>query len=123
LAGIRAVVVEDHPDMRDLLVQVLEHLGASVLPAETAREGAQLVDDADIVVTDYSMPGDTGVWLLERVRERSRPVPVILVTGYADIYADAINRAPFSAVLRKPINLWQLGQIIHGLVGPEGQQP
>jgi len=42
----------------------------------------------------YPMPGDTGLWLLERVRERGYPVPIIVVTGYADLRADELRKAP-----------------------------
>ena len=40
------------------------------------------------------MPGDTGLWLLERVRERGYPVPIIVVTGYADLRADELRKVP-----------------------------
>ena len=43
--------------------------------------------------------------------ERARPVPVILVTGYADLYAKQLATAPFAQVLRKPVDPWQ---IVHG---------
>jgi CheY-like chemotaxis protein len=99
LAGIRALVVDDHADTRDLVAHVLAHLGASVMLAASAREGASLVDQADVVVTDYAMPEDTGLWLLERVLERPRPIPVILLRGYADVYANVLAEAPFARVL------------------------
>jgi diguanylate cyclase len=116
LVGIRALVVDDHADTRDLVAQVLTHLGASVVIAASAREGFGLVDRADVVVTDYAMPEDTGLWLLERVRESPRPIPVILLTGYADVYANVLADAPFARVLRKPVDPFQLGHIIHGLM-------
>jgi CheY-like chemotaxis protein len=84
--------------------------------ASSAREGVSLVDQADVVVTDYAMPEDTGLWLLERVLERPRPIPVILLTGYADVYANVLAEAPFARALRKPVDPFQLGHIIHGLM-------
>jgi CheY-like chemotaxis protein len=44
--------------------------------------------------------------------ELARPVPVIVVTGYADRYAEQLARAPFARVLRKPIDPWQLCAVI-----------
>jgi len=108
LAGLRILVVEDHDDSRDFLQQVLLHAGASVVTASSAREAITELEDVDVVVTDYAMPGETGLWLLERVRERPRPVPVIVVTGYADFHAAELSRAPFARVLRKPTDPWQL---------------
>jgi CheY-like chemotaxis protein len=108
LAGLRILVVEDHDDSRDFLQQVLLHAGASVVTASSAREAITQLEGVDVVVTDFAMPGETGLWLLERVRERPRPVPVIVVTGYADVHAAELSRAPFARVLRKPADPWQL---------------
>jgi CheY-like chemotaxis protein len=108
LAGVRVLVVDDHEDTRDLIEQALVYAGASVIAAGSAREALPHVDRASLIVTDYAMPGETGLWLLERVREHARPVPVIVVTGYADRYAEQLARAPFARVLRKPIDPWRL---------------
>jgi CheY-like chemotaxis protein len=112
LAGTRILVVEDHEDSRDFLEQVLTHAGASVTAAGSAREAFGVLDGIDLVITDYSMPGDTGGWLLERVRERPRPVPVIVLTGYADLHGHELARAPFASVLRKPIDPWRLCEVV-----------
>jgi CheY-like chemotaxis protein len=112
LTGIHAVIVDDHADTRTLVSEVLTYAGASVIVAASAREAASLLDGADIVVTDYAMPGETGLWLLERVRERRYPIPVIVVTGYADLYAKELRTAPFARVLGKPIDPWQLCETV-----------
>ena len=112
LTGIHAVIVDDHADTRTLVSEVLTYAGASVIMAASAREAASLLDGADVVVTDYAMPGETGLWLLERVRERRYPIPVIVVTGYADLYAKELRTAPFARVLGKPIDPWQLCETV-----------
>jgi len=112
LTGIHAVIVDDHADTRTLVSEVLTYAGASVTVAASAREAASLLDGADVVVTDYAMPGETGLWLLERVRERRYPIPVIVVTGYADLYAKELRTAPFARVLGKPIDPWQLCETV-----------
>jgi CheY-like chemotaxis protein len=63
------------------------------------------------------MPGDTGLWLLERVREGPRPVPVVVLTGYADLHARELGAAAFARVLRKPVDPWQLCRVIRELAG------
>ena len=67
-----------------------------------------MLDEVDVVVTDYSMPGDTGLWLLEQSRSRARPVPVIVVTGYADLHLAELVTAPFARVLHKPVDPWAI---------------
>jgi CheY-like chemotaxis protein len=112
LAGIQILVVDDHQDTRDLIEQVLTHAGASVVAASSARDALRAVDGMDVVVTDYSMPGETGLWLLDRICERPRPIPVLVVTGNTDRYADEIRKAPFARVLRKSLDPWQLCEVI-----------
>ena len=110
-SGIRVLVVNDDQDTRDLMEQLLVYVGATVRVATTAREVSLALDEADVVVTDDSLPGDTAVWLLERAHQRPRPVPVILVTSY-DVHVNA----PFARVLRKPIDLWALCREIQAAV-------
>ena len=118
LAGLRVLIVDDHDDSRDVLKQVLTYAGARVRLAQSAREAVIALEDIDVVVTDYSMPGDTGLWLLERVRERARPVPVIVVTGYADLHVRELAAAPFARVLRKPVDPWELCDLIREVARP-----
>jgi CheY-like chemotaxis protein len=74
LAGIRVLIVEDDDDNRDILQQVLRHLGATVMSVALVREALGMVPAADIVVTDLSMPGEDGVWLLEKVNAHPHPI-------------------------------------------------
>ena len=77
LTGIRVLVVDDDEDTRALIELVVLYAGARVITASSAPDAIKAVADVDVVVTDYSMPGQTGLWLLERVRERTPDVPVI----------------------------------------------
>jgi CheY-like chemotaxis protein len=112
LSGVRVVVVEDHGDSLDILQQVLRHLGATVSAVQRAREALPLIADADIVVTDYKLPEEDGVWLLERVNEQARRVPVLLVSGFAQDQIPRLAEASFVRKLLKPIDPLELGGII-----------
>jgi diguanylate cyclase len=116
-AGLHILIVDDHGDTLDLLQQTLTFAGAAVRAVPSAREALAAVDDVDVIVTDYSMPGDTGRWLLERVGERLRPVPVIVLTGYADLYVAELAKAPFARVLRKPMDPWALCRVVREVTG------
>ena len=117
LSGVRILVVDDFDDGREVLRQILAHYGATVTTASSAREALAGLDELDVIVTDYSMPGDTGLWLLERVRERGRSLPIIVLTGYAERQAAELRKAPFARVLRKPVDPWALCEEIRGVLG------
>ena len=112
LAGIRIVIAEDHDDTRYIVEHVLRHLGATVTAAGTAREALAMVPEADILLTDFSMPEHDGVWLLEQVNQHPRPIPVISVSGFAEQHVPRLAEAPFVRKLLKPVDAWELAQLI-----------
>jgi response regulator RpfG family c-di-GMP phosphodiesterase len=80
----------------------------NVYTAETAEEGAKLLDQHDIqvILSDQRMPKMTGIEFFESIKD-SHPQPIrILITGYTDINAviDAINRGQVYKYLTKPWN-------------------
>jgi CheY-like chemotaxis protein len=108
LAGIRILAVEDDDDSREVLAHNLTAEGATVTALSTAAEALSLVPGADIIVTDYALPGDDAVWLLERVNKASRPIPVIAVSGYDERQEPRLAAAPFAGKLLKPLDFDQL---------------
>jgi CheY-like chemotaxis protein len=117
LTGIRVLVVEDHDDSRDILDESLRFQGATVHTAPTAADACQALHLADVVVTDFAMPERDGIWLLEQVAQAPRPVPVILLSGFAAQQIDAIARAPFARKLLKPVDPWDLAEEILKTLG------
>ena len=112
LTDIRIVIAEDHDDTRYIVEHVLRHLGATVIAAATAREALGMAPEADIILTDFSMPEHDGVWLLEQVNLRARPIPVISVSGFAEQHVQRLAQAPFARKLLKPVDPWRLPGII-----------
>ena len=119
LANIRVLVVEDHSDSREVLSEMLQHVGAVVRPVAGAEEALPFLNDVDVIVTDFSMPGKDGVWLLDRIRASNRQVPVILVSGFSARQVSALAKAPFDLKLLTPIDPWDLAQEIVSLLRKE----
>ena len=117
LTGVRVLIAEDHDDTRDILEQVLGHLGAVVTAVSTAREALACVADSDIVLTDFSMPGEDGVWLLEQVNQQPRPIPVVAVSGFAVQHEPRLAQAPFARTILKPVDPWHLAGILIEVLG------
>jgi CheY-like chemotaxis protein len=118
LVGIRVLVVEDHDDSRELLEQVLEHVGAHVIAFSSAEEALPHLGQGDVVVTDIAMPGHDGFWLLREVQRRYASTPVIAVSGYSDLQEKALREAAFTRVLRKPIDPWVLCREVAAAIRP-----
>lgn len=104
----RVLVVEDDEAIRELLLLHLSHAGFEVLPAADAESAWELVGDADAVVLDWMLPGQSGLEWLARLRrqESAESTPVLLLTARAsepdkvvglDTGADDYLVKPFSS--------------------------
>lgn len=90
LKGLRLLVVDDEPDVRELLALVLQQDGATVETAASAEEALRILEEnpAEVLICDIAMPEENGLVLLEKLREFERqqqrhPVPAIALTAYA----------------------------------------
>lgn len=103
LEPIRVLVVEDEPEVLDVTRAMLQHAGHTVVSAVSGQEALALVEReaVDLVVTDLGMPGMTGLVLAAELKRR-RPMPVILLTGWADEIDDD-SRGDVDIVIPKPI--------------------
>src|SRR5262249_30135490 len=78
LKGVRALVVDDEEDARELIGVALDRYGADVLTASSAAEAYTLITSAPerkrptVMVTDIGMPAEDGYSLMRRVREWER---------------------------------------------------
>ena len=81
------LVVDDHPDNRELLMRRLEREGFRVLGAESGREALDQVKGGPVslILLDVMMPGMSGIEVLQAVREdhSASELPVIMVTAKA----------------------------------------
>jgi EAL domain-containing protein (putative c-di-GMP-specific phosphodiesterase class I)/CheY-like chemotaxis protein len=77
------LAVDDEPAIARLYARVLGQHGYQVVIATNGLEAKELLDKTpfDVIVSDVSMPGMTGIELLRAVRERDLDVPVVIVTG------------------------------------------
>jgi PAS domain S-box-containing protein len=94
---VRVLHVDDDPDLGELVAVSLEREDDrfDVLTAAGPDDGMSLLETerVDCVVSDYDMPGETGIEFLERVRESYPDLPFILYTGKGSeaVASDAIS--------------------------------
>jgi CheY-like chemotaxis protein len=112
LKGLRLLVVDDDPDVRELLALVLQQDGALVTTAASSREALDAIETVspDILISDIAMPQENGYQLLKKVREMERtqgrhPVPAIALSAY--VREEDVNnslQAGFEMHLSKPVD-------------------
>ncbi|HSD18846.1 MAG TPA: sigma-54 dependent transcriptional regulator [Anaeromyxobacter sp.] len=78
----RVLLVDDEPSVRAALRELVQGRGWEPLLARSGAEALELVDRADAVVTDFSMPEMDGMELLRTIHERDESLPVILLTAH-----------------------------------------
>jgi two-component system, OmpR family, response regulator len=108
LAAVRILVVEDDDDNREILAHTLTVEGATVMAVSTAREALSFLSSVDIVLTDFVMPGEDGVWLLEQANKHPRPIPVIAISGFDESQEPRLASALFAGKLLKPLDFDQM---------------
>jgi len=85
-AGLTVLLIDDEETVRDMVGEVLEHEGVSVLRAEDGARGLAVFrerhESVDVVLLDLSMPGLSGEETYRRLREIDPGVRVILSSGY-----------------------------------------
>jgi two-component system response regulator PilR (NtrC family) len=105
----RVLVVEDEKSMRDLMSLMLRKEGYAVEVADSGTQAAsRIAKDPvyDLVITDVSMPGMTGLELLRHVRRVSPETSVILMTAYGskETAIEALNEGA-AYYVEKPFDL------------------
>jgi CheY-like chemotaxis protein len=131
LNGVRALVVDDEADARELTRFVLESRGAAVVAAASAGDALQLLasEPFDVLVADIGMPGQNGIELIRAVRTSpdgspNREIPAVALTAYTSIRErEEAVAAGFNSHLGKPADATQLAMAVATLVGRIDLQP
>lgn len=116
LRALRLVVIEDNPDLGELLREMLEHAGHQVQMATDGTAGVALISavQPDCALVDIGLPGLNGYEVAEEVRRRSsHPPKLVALTGYGqpEDRQRALD-AGFDAHLKKPVEIDALERVL-----------
>jgi len=116
---MRVLAVEDEPEYLEMLQEVMRSIGHSILIAEGAQQGLEIIarERIDVIVSDVRMPGMDGIEFHERVRAlpEHKNTPFIFLTGISDISAvHAACAADCDLLLQKPFPIDRLLAIFSG---------
>jgi CheY-like chemotaxis protein len=112
----RVAVVDDEVSVAGFMKELLVHWGLSVTEFHDARaalDAAAGGDEFDLVITDQTMPGMTGLEFARAARALRPGLRIVLYTGYGEGIAPAeLERAGVAAFLRKPIEPSELQAVL-----------
>lgn len=103
--------VDDEPSVGLILQDTLERAGHTAIGARNVPEALQILPrgDIDLIISDYRMPGLTGLEFLAMLSREGYDIPLIMLTGYASIeHAVAAIKAGAIDYITKPVRPQQM---------------
>lgn len=117
-APIKILVVEDHPDSREVLVlQLLRMSFKEIIEAERGEEGIEkaLAEGPDIIIMDLGLPGMNGIETTARLKQNPQTahIPVIALTAWGEqFHKEKALEAGMVEYLTKPARLQAIKDVI-----------
>jgi CheY-like chemotaxis protein len=113
----RLLVIDDDPVIARVTQRLLERLGYRVTAQTASQDALALVqaspDQFDLILTDQTMPGLTGVQLADAVRRLRPDLPLILTSGLAEAPTPEQRHAlGVREFLTKPVDVRELGEAV-----------
>ena len=120
----RALIVDDEPDIRELLGITLGRMGVQVSPAATIAEALDLLREQnfDLCLTDMRLPDGNGLDLVADITRRHPGMPVAVITAHGNMESaiTALKSGAFDFVT-KPVDLKDLRNLITQALKLRGQ--
>ena len=109
------LLVDDEPDILQLLEIALARMNLNTLSAKTLTEAMQLLEhnEPDLCLTDMKLPDGNGLQLVEHVQQLDKELPVAVITAHGSVEAaiDALKLGAFDFV-SKPVALDKLRELV-----------
>jgi CheY-like chemotaxis protein len=122
--AVTILVVDDNRDSALSTAKLLEILGHVAIPAFSAREAVDLLDEMSViglVLSDVRMPDVDGFDLLRVLRHRFPALPIILMSGLPITSDDVIPSG--ASILQKPIAVEELQRLLRQKLAPKDVGP
>jgi CheY-like chemotaxis protein len=113
--GVSVLVIDDEPDMREMLLFSLPPSEFEVVTADGGRAAVELLGTRrfDVAVTDLKMPGMNGVETVAALRQLDPDMEIIVATGYSSLEtALACMKHGAYDYIRKPYDITELRHLI-----------
>jgi two-component system response regulator PilR (NtrC family) len=119
----KVLIVDDEPDIRELLDITLSRMGLNTHCAANLREAEALVRDIqpDLCLTDMRLPDGNGISLVEYIQQEFPEIPVAMITAHGSVEAaiSALKAGAFDFI-SKPIELDVLRSLVTSALNMDG---
>ncbi len=109
------LIVDDEPDIRELLAMTVRRMGLDAFCAESVDGARRMLEKRrfDFCLTDMKLPDGTGLQLIEHVQQHHEGMPVAVITAFGSIELaiDSMKAGAFD-FLSKPIDLERLRNLV-----------
>lgn len=110
-----ALVIDDEPDIRNLIAITLGRMQIKCLEAGTLEKARQLLDghDFDVCLTDMRLPDGNGIDLVRRIQREQPDLPVAVITAHGNMETavEALKAGAFDFIA-KPVKLDELRKVV-----------
>lgn len=111
----KLLIVDDEPEIREVLKQKAELLNIDCQEANHGLEALQLLEknEFDAILSDFNMPVMTGMELLQQMRNRGLQIPFVVITAFGDqkLVVQALKLGAFDFI-EKPFELDHVFKIV-----------
>lgn len=118
------LVIDDEPDIRELLEITLGRMGLNTVSAANCKQAREYLakQEFDLCLTDLKLPDGSGIDLVNAIQQLDYPLPVAVFTahGNTDAAITAMKAGAYDFI-SKPVNLEQLRQLINNAVSSKSQ--
>jgi two-component system phosphate regulon sensor histidine kinase PhoR len=113
--NVKILIVDDEPELREMLTEFLVVLGGQIASAENGLKGLEMIESfkPTVILSDINMPEMTGIKMLENIRMNGIDTPVIFLTAFADqeFLVKALRFGAFD-FLNKPFDFKKLVSVV-----------
>jgi DNA-binding NtrC family response regulator len=110
-------MVEDDDSLRELWTRVVTRLGYDVIVALDAESALPLLAQRpDVALCDVHLPGASGLWLADQIRQESPGTAIVLITADDDVPPSESLRPGIVSYLVKPVTLDELNRAVRKAV-------
>lgn len=120
----KILLIEDHPEMRQLIATSLRRLGYELLEAKDGQTGIRmaLTENPDLVLLNLSLPGVSGFDIARQMKEnfKTSHIPIVACSGWQD--TNKVTESFEAGVvdyLTKPFSAQKIATVIKRHIGSE----